>query len=76
MCRIRAGWGCVRVRRNFRNTLKGVWNSIQGRGNKDFKKRGQARASDGCLKKRGAETPFMIVKTQLAFLFGLKIFFP
>ena len=77
MCRIKAGWGFVRARRTVGNTLKGVWNRIQGRGNKDFKKRGQAGSSGECLKKGGggARTPYMIVKIQLSFLFGLKYIF-
>ena len=40
------GGNCVKY-------LKRGWNRKEGRGNKDFKKGGQAGSRGGCLKKRG-----------------------
>ena len=44
-------------RGNCLKYFKREWNRIEGRGNKDFKKEGQAGSRRGCLKKRGAGTP-------------------
>ena len=43
-------------RGNCLKYFKREWNRIEGRGNKDFKKEGQAGSRRGCLKK-GAGTP-------------------
>ena len=37
--------------------LQKGWNREEGRGNKDFKKRGQAGSMGGCLKKGGGLEP-------------------
>ena len=38
--------------------LKREWNRKEGRGNKDFKRGGQAGSRGGCLKKGGLEPPY------------------
>ena len=40
--------------------LKRGWNRKEGRGNKDFKKGGQAGSRGGCLKKGGLEPPYKL----------------
>ena len=62
---IRARGGCARVRGDYLKYLKRRWNRKGGRGNKDFRKRGQAGSRGGCLKKREAGTPFWIVYNDL-----------
>ena len=42
-------------RGNCLKYLKSGWNRKEGRGNKDFKKGGQAGSRGGCLIKRGLE---------------------
>ena len=53
---IRAEGGC-KGGGNCLKYLKRGWNRKEGRGNKDFKKVGQAGPRGGCLKKGGAGTP-------------------
>ena len=56
---IRGVGDCVRVGGggNRLKCLKTGWNRKEWKGNKDFKKRGQAGSRGGCLKKGGAGTP-------------------
>ena len=44
-------------RGNCLKYFKREWNRIEGRGNKDFKKEGQAGSRRGCLKKKGGWNP-------------------
>ena len=57
--RISSVGSCVRVGGNCLKSLKRGWNRNEGRGNKYFKKRGQAGSRGGCLKKgTGLELPY------------------
>ena len=40
--------------------LKKGWNRKEGRGNKDFKKRGEAGSRSGCRKKGKLELPYRL----------------
>ena len=50
--------GLCKGRENCLKYLKRGWNRKEGRGNKDFKKGGQAGSRGGCLKKGGLEPPY------------------
>ena len=62
---IRAEGGC-KGGENCLKHLKRGWNRKEGRGNKDFKKVGQAGSRDGCLKKgEGAGTPLQTMGMRI-----------
>ena len=67
MCQIRAGGDYVIVGELF-EYLKMGWNRKEVRGNKYFKKEGQAGSRGWCLKKRATRTP---LQTMASFLFLL-----
>ena len=57
--------------RNCVKYLKRRWNRKEGRGSKNFKKRGQAGARGGCLKKRRGWNPltnYAVLETQFWFV--------
>ena len=50
--------GFEKVGGDYLEYLKRAWNRKEGRGNKDFKKRGQATPRSRCLKKGRLEPPY------------------
>ena len=59
--RVRAVGGFVSLGSSLKY-LKSGWNKKEGRGNKDFKKLGEAGSRGGCLKEMGAGTHSQTIK--------------
>ena len=61
-------------RGNCLKYLKKGWNRKEGRGNRDFKKGGQAGSGDGCLKKgRGLESPHDLCTPTYVYVSGAQL---
>ena len=56
---------------NYLKYLKTGWKRTEGRGHKDFKKRGQAGSRGGCLKKGGGGTGTSLQTVTLSFWKGI-----